>query len=205
MRWNHVVASALAASMGLGLVGCESDQSTTSASGDQEALAKDAQKADADRAALETAAARTVETAKRDVPSIDAHFKDAVGYVVFPKIARGGLGIGAANGSGVVYERRSMMPDKLIGTAEVTQVTIGLQIGGQAFSEIIFFQDASTFDNFKRGNVEFNADASGVAGGEGGTAAAKYENGVAVYVFGEKGFMGAAAIGGQKFKYRPAA
>ena len=209
MRIDAVLVATLTASIGLALVACESTQSSSNGTAEQDALAREKEKQEqkaqeraTEDAALRAAATTAIERARRDQPAIEKHFDSCVGYVVFPTIARGGLGIGAAHGQGVVYERRSMLPDKVVGTSEVTQVTVGLQIGGQGFSEIIFFEDAKTLENFKKSNVEFNADASGVAGGEGGTAAAKYENGVAVYVFGEEGFMGAAAIGGQKFKYK---
>lgn len=208
MRLNDVLAASLTASLAFALVACESTQSSKNGSAEQETLAREKQEKKAaeqatDVAALRAAATTTIERARRDVPGIEKHFSDSAGYVVFPKIAKGGLIVGGANGNGVVYEHRSMMSDRVIGTADVTQGTIGFQIGGQTFSEIIFFQDAGVLDNFKKSNVEFDGSASGVAGGEGATAAAKYENGVAIYVFGEKGLMGAAAIGGQRFKFKP--
>ncbi len=204
MRLNGIVVATLTASLILALVACESTQ-TSQEKSEQETLAREkkAAKQESERAALESAAATTIARAKRDQPAIEKHFTSSVGYVVFPTVATGALGIGASNGKGVVYEHRSMLPDRVIGTADVTGVTIGFAIGGQTFSEIIFFQDAGVLENFKKNNVEFNSSATGVAGGEGATAAAKYENGVAIYVFGEKGLMGSASIGGQGFKFKP--
>ena len=170
---------------------------------EQETLAKEEAKRRQEIDDLKAAAATTVEQAKRTIESISAYFDDAVGYAVFPTVSKGGLVVGAAHGNGVLYERRAVMADRIVGTAQISQGSIGFQIGGQTFSEIIFFEDEIALDNFKQSKLEFSGTASGVAGGEGGTAVAKYENGVAVFVFGQKGLMGEASIGGQKFKYTP--
>ena len=146
------------------------------------------------------------------------HFKDAYGWAVFPTIGKGGIGIGGAHGSGRVYAR-----GKYVGDTSMTQVTVGLQLGGQAFSEIIFFQDERSFKEFTSGNFEFSAQASAVAitagasasastggstaGASGGkkdaTTAGDYHKGMAVYTIAKGGLMYEAAIGGQKFKYKP--
>ena len=146
------------------------------------------------------------------------HFKDAYGWAVFPTIGKGGIGIGGAHGSGRVYAR-----GKYVGDTSMTQVTVGLQLGGQAFSEIIFFQDERSFKDFTSGNFEFSAQASAVAitagasasastggntaGASGGkkdaTTAGDYHKGMAVYTIAKGGLMYEAAIGGQKFKYKP--
>ena len=89
----------------------------------------------------------------------------------------------------------------LVGRCSVTQGSIGLSIGGQKFSEIIFFQDKDALQRFKDNKLEINATASAVAGDSGATGKARYSDGVAVFVLGESGLMVEAAIGGQKFKY----
>ena len=85
-------------------------------------------------------------------------FDKSYGYAVFPTIGKGGIGIGGAHGSGRVYKQ-----GVVIGTSEMNQITIGLQLGGQAFSQIIFFENESALNNFISGNFEFSADASAVA------------------------------------------
>ena len=147
-----------------------------------------------------------------------SHFKDAYGYAVFPTIGKGGIGIGGAYGSGRVYAK-----GKYVGDTKMTQVTVGLQLGGQAYSEIIFFQDERSFKEFTSGNFEFGAQASAVAltagasasasttgaaaGASGGkkdaTTAGDYHKGMAVYTIAKGGLMYEAAIGGQKFSYKP--
>jgi lipid-binding SYLF domain-containing protein len=139
----------------------------------------------------------TAEFKKAD-PSIDTFFKDSHGYAVFPEITKGAVGIGGAAGDGTVFEGGAG-----VGSTSMTQVTIGLQLGGQTYREIIFFKDKAALDNFKAGNFEVSADASAIAVKEGASKAAAYNNGVAVFTMGIGGLMFEASIGGQKFTYEP--
>jgi lipid-binding SYLF domain-containing protein len=145
-------------------------------------------------------------------------FKKAYGYAVFPTIGKGGVGIGGAHGKGRVYQG-----GKYVGDTTMNQLTAGLQLGGQAFSQIIFFEDKRSFDEFTTGNFEFSAQASAVAitagasasaGGTGATAGAsggkndaatvgEYRKGMATFTVAKGGLMYEAALGGQKFKYTP--
>lgn len=153
-------------------------------------------------------------------PTVQPFFKDCYGYAVFPTIGKGGIGIGGAYGTGQVYQG-----GKVTGTTSLIKVSIGWQLGGQAFSEIIFFKDKRAYDDFTGGNFEFDATASAVAitagaqakaGTEGATAGASagpatgkqaktiYQKGMAVFVHAKGGLMYEAAIGGQKFSFTPA-
>ena len=125
-----------------------------------------------------------------------AWFDSAVGWAVFPEVGKAGFVVGGAHGKGQVYEKGNV-----IGYTSITQGTIGLQIGAQSFSEVIFFKDKTALDAFKAGNWEAGAEATAVAIEKGSTAAADYSNGVAIMVFGEGGLMAGAAVGGQKFSY----
>ena len=145
-------------------------------------------------------------------------FSNAYGYAVFPTIGKGGIGIGGARGTGHVYAQGWRT-----GVATLTQVTLGFQFGGQAYSQIIFFQDKRAFDEFTSGNFEFAAQASAVAITAGASAAAtttgasagasggrhdaattgSYYKGMAVFTVAKGGLMYEAAIGGQKFSYTP--
>ena len=160
----------------------------------------------------------TIDVFKKS-PAVQPFFQSAYGYAVFPTIGKGGIGIGGAYGKGQVYEQ-----GKVTGTASLIKVSVGWQWGGQAFSEIIFFEDKRAYKEFTSGNFEFDASASGVAitagvqakaGTEGSTAGAsagpatgaqaetKYRKGMAVFVHAKGGLMYEAAIGGQKFNYKP--
>lgn len=121
---------------------------------------------------------------------------EAAGYAIFPSVAKGGLGVGAATGKGQVFEK-----DKMVGECKLTQVSIGFQAGGQAYVELICFEDQTSLDNFKKGNMEFSAQVSAVAVTAGASANAKYENGVMVFTMAKGGLMYEASVGGQKFKY----
>jgi len=144
-------------------------------------------------------------------------FKKAYGYALFPTIGKGGVGVGAAHGKGRVYAG-----GKVTGDTSMTQVTVGLQLGGQAYSEIIFFEDKRSFDEFTSGNFEFGAQATAVAltagasagtsttgssvGASGGqhdaAAVGSYYKGMAVFTIAKGGLMYEASVGGQKFSYK---
>ena len=142
--------------------------------------------------------AQAIADFKNHDPSIKRFFDNAYGYTVFPTVAKGGIGIGGAYGEGEVYER-----GRLVGTASLTQVTIGFQLGGQAYSEFVFFKDKKTLDDFKQGNFELSAQASAVAATAGAAANADYDKGVAVFTYIKGGLMYEASVGGQKFSFTP--
>jgi lipid-binding SYLF domain-containing protein len=144
-------------------------------------------------------------------------FKTAYGYAVFPTIGKGGVGVGGAYGKGHVYEK-----GKYVGDASMTQVTVGFQLGGQAYSQIVFFKDQRAFKEFTSGNFAFGAEASAIAitaaaGAKANTAgssasasatkhdaatAGAYSNGMATFTVAKGGLMYEASIGGQKFNYK---
>jgi len=145
-------------------------------------------------------------------------FGKSYGYAVFPTIGKGGVGVGGAYGKGRVYAK-----GKYVGDTSMAQVTVGFQLGGQAYSEIIFFEDERSFKEFTGGNFEFGADASAIAitasanakasstGASAGASATKnaattagvYHKGMATFTVAKGGLMYEATIGGQKFKYTP--
>jgi len=145
-------------------------------------------------------------------------FDNSYGYAVFPTIGKGGIGIGGAYGTGRVYAA-----GEYVGDTSVTQFTIGFQLGAEAFSEMIFFEDKRAFEEFTGGNFEFSADASAVAitaaakasatttgssaGASGGkkdaTTVGSYHKGMATFTVAKGGLMYQATVGGQKFSYTP--
>lgn len=151
-----------------------------------------------DQPAENVKSAEAIANFKNSDPSMKAFFDKAYGYAIFPTVGKGGIGIGGAYGKGEVYRR-----GKLIGYSSLTQVTIGFQLGGQAYSEIIFFKDKATLDDFTSGNFEFNAQASAVAVTAGASADADYSNGVAIFTIAKGGLMYEASVGGQKFSFTP--
>ena len=145
-------------------------------------------------------------------------FTSAYGYAVFPTIGKGGFVVGGAYGEGRAYRQ-----GKYVGDTSVVQVTAGWQLGGQAYSQIIFFEDQRAFNEFTGGNFEFGAEASAVAVTAGASAAAGstgtsagasgtnksattvggYYKGYATFTVAKGGLMYAATLGGQKFSYKP--
>jgi len=150
-----------------------------------------------------------------------AYFDSSYGYAVFPTIGKAGIGIGGAHGKGKVYKQGAV-----IGDSKMTQVTVGLQLGGQAYSQVIFFENENALKDFTSGNFEFSAQATAVAitagasaeantgggttaGASGGkndasTVSRGYRKGMAIFTVAKGGLMYEAALGGQKYSYTPA-
>jgi len=129
-------------------------------------------------------------------PIMEGLFSKAYGYVIFPNVGKGAVVVGGASGNGVAYEKTTM-----VGTAKMTQVSVGFQWGGQAYRELIFFEAKEDMDRFKKNRVELSAQVSAVAVKTGASANAKYVDGVMVFTMQKGGLMYEAAVGGQKFKF----
>ncbi|TDT47260.1 lipid-binding SYLF domain-containing protein [Maribacter spongiicola] len=129
---------------------------------------------------------------------LDQFFTNSAGYVIFPNVGKGGFIIGGASGNGVVYENGAK-----VGMADLKKLSVGLQAGGQAITEVIFFETAGDLAEFKDGDFEFSAEASAVALKSGIAVNAKYKDGVAVFALPKAGLMADASVGGQKFDYKP--
>jgi lipid-binding SYLF domain-containing protein len=152
----------------------------------------------------------------KDAGESGTFFDKSYGYAVFPTIGKGGIGIGGAYGKGRVFAQGAY-----VGDTSVTQLSVGFQLGGQAYSQIVFFEDKRAFDEFTNGNFEFGAEASAVAITAGASAAAttagssagasggkhdattvgEYHKGMAVFTVAKGGLMYEASVGGQKFSY----
>jgi len=135
----------------------------------------------------------TAALIKRD-DSLAGEIAKAAGYAVFPGIGKGGLGVGAAYGSGQVVVNGTP-----VARTKLTQVTIGFQLGGQKYVEMILFENQKTLDRFLEGKFTFAAQASAVAVSSGASANAKYSDGVKVITMTIGGLMYEASLGGQKF------
>jgi len=153
-------------------------------------------------------------------PELQPYFDNAFAYAVFPTVGKGGFALGIAHGKGRVYQG-----DQVLGDVVMTEVSLGFQFGGQAFSEVIFLQDKRALDEFTSGRFEFDASASAVvltigaqarAGTDGASASAGtgpastrqieygFNKGMAVFIHPLGGLMYEASIGGQKFSFSPA-
>jgi Uncharacterized conserved protein len=128
---------------------------------------------------------------------LEQFFNKSAGYVIFPNVGKGGFIIGGASGNGVVYENGDA-----IGMADLKKLNIGLQAGGQAIIEVIFFETDTDLQRFTEGKFEFAAETSAVALKSGIAFNAKYKDGVAVFALPKAGLMADASVGGQKFGYK---
>ncbi|MDJ0654929.1 MAG: YSC84-related protein [Xanthomonadales bacterium] len=148
---------------------------------------------------LDDATEETIYQFEQVDPGIGNLFRNSIGYAVFPTVGAGAAGVGGAYGKGQVYER-----GRLVGYCDLSQASIGFQFGGQAYSQVIFFNSQDALDWFKSGDFSFSGQASAVALDKGVSANANFRNGVAVYTRAKGGLMYQASIGGQKFRFEPA-
>ena len=141
---------------------------------------------------------KTIASFKATDPSIDKFFKSSTGYAVFARVGKAGFIVGGGAGDGELFEK-----GKVVGTAHIGMGSVGLQIGVQEFSQIVFFKDAAALARFKQNKFEFAANASAVIVKTGGADAADYREGVVVFVKPTGGAMAELSLGTQKFNFKP--
>lgn len=176
-RFFILVSSAL----GLALAGCSTEPTSSSA-----------------RAELHDDVAAAQNRIYLEDPGLENFLRHADGYAIFPSVGKGGFIAAGAYGQGQVYEQ-----GQFIGYADISQATVGAQVGGQTFTEVVAFETPDAMETFKSGQFAFDANASAVALKSGAAASAKYDHGVAVFVEPIGGLMVEASIGGQSFSFQP--
>jgi lipid-binding SYLF domain-containing protein len=149
-------------------------------------------------AELKAGAEEAIKNFKQADPGLDKFFKEAAGYAILPSVGEGGLVIGGQRGDGLLYEK-----DKAVGKITMTEVSVGAQVGGGSFSELIFFETPAALGEFKKSKWEMSAKAKASVAASGVAANAKYEQGVAIFTLPKSGAIVSAAVGGQKFKFEP--
>ncbi len=143
---------------------------------------------------------QTVDLFKKNDAHLEKFFAGSVGYAIFPSVGKGAFIVGGAAGTGCLYQGGA-----IIGQAKLAQVTVGLQLGGQSYAEVIFFQNDDAIEAFKSNSFELSAQVSAVAAASGASANAKYRLGVLVFTLAKTGLMYEASVGGQKFSFKPLA
>lgn len=177
MNWMNAAAMSL---LSLLVAGCATAPNTAAKRDDLKASAVDA-----------------LATMKADDPSLEGFLKKAHGYAVFPHVGKGGAVVGGSYGRGVVYEQGTS-----IGYADISQATVGLQLGGQTFMELLTFESGKDLERFTNGKLAVSANVSAVMLKSGAAESARYTDGVAVFVKPIGGAMVEASIGGQKFTFK---
>jgi lipid-binding SYLF domain-containing protein len=165
------------------LAGCSEDARPTS---------------EAKRASLEDAAQASLHEMKAKDPDLESFLKRAYAYANFPDVGKGGFIVGGAHGDGLVYQN-----GRSIGWADITQASIGAQVGGQTFAELVVFENEAAFTKFRNNEFSLEANASAVALTAGASKGTAFKNGVAVFTMPKGGAMLEASVGGQKFTYTP--
>ncbi len=138
-----------------------------------------------------------IKKIKETAPDSKKIFDNAIGYAVFPSIGKAGIGVGGAAGNGRVYRK-----GEFIGTTTMSQLSIGFQLGGQVYGEVIFFQDDNTLNKFKQGKFELGANASAIVVNTGAAITAGFKDGTIVMVLPKGGLMYEATVSGQKFTFK---
>lgn len=136
---------------------------------------------------------------EREYPMVASYFNETPGYAIFPNVGKGAYIIGGASGNGVVYE-----DGRVSGYADLKQVDVGLQLGGKAFVEVLFFETDEALQRFKNGNYELSANASAVILDQGFSEDLEFKNGVAIVTVPKGGAMAGISVGGQRFEFTPA-
>ena len=148
---------------------------------------------------IEESAAATLKRLEEKDRGIKQMLKKAYAYAVFPSVGKASLVVGGSYGRGAVFEK-----GKFIGHATISQFTIGVQIGGDTFTELMVFENKEALDRLKKGKMAFAANASAVLVKAGAAGTKDFTNGVAAYAYSRGGMLLEAVIGGQKFKFKPA-
>ncbi|HSE06880.1 MAG TPA: hypothetical protein VLK35_22225 [Methylomirabilota bacterium] len=149
-------------------------------------------------AALLAEATAALQDMDRMSPGLEALARRGYGYALFPEVVKAGAGLGGGHGQGVVYEQ-----GQHVGYADLSMGTIGAQLGGQTFSELIVFENKAAMDRFKMSPVDFTAGAGAMILQNGASANARFIEGIAVIVKPITGAMAEATIGGQQIRYFP--
>jgi lipid-binding SYLF domain-containing protein len=155
-------------------------------------------KSAADKSSLSSDVDAALSGFKNADSTLTSELNRAAGYAVFPDVGKGGFIAGGADGKGELFDHGVK-----VGYCDLSQATIGLQAGAQTYDELIIFKDQGALDRFKRGDYAFAANLSAVAIKPGAAGSANYSDGVAVFVRSKGGLMAEAAVGGQKFSYKP--
>ena len=153
---------------------------------------------EAKRDTLQDKSRTTLREMQAKDPDLQSFLDRGHAYAIFPEVGKGGFIVGGAHGDGAVYQNRQM-----IGWADLKQASVGAQVGGQVFSELIVFENEAAFNKFKNNELSFEANASAVALTAGASKGAVFKNGVAVFTLPQGGAMLEASIGGQRFEYTP--
>jgi hypothetical protein len=144
-------------------------------------------------------AVATLKKLEAKDPGLKRLLQKAHGYAVFPSVGKAGLVVGGGYGRGEVFEK-----GQFIGYATITQLTLGVQVGGDTFSQVVVFEKPEDLELFKKGKTSFAANASAVLVKAGAASAKNFKKGVAVYVYPDGGMLLELGLGGQRFRFKPA-
>lgn len=177
---KRLVGFSLLSVLGLSVVGCSTNTPNS----------------EANQTAMHDEARVALEQMKAQDTSVQSMLDKATAYAVFPSVGQAGLGVGGASGKGTVYQN-----GHIVGYATLEQASLGLQAGGQTFSELIIFETPEALNRFENGNISFGGDATATLIKAGTAGQSSFQHGVAVYLLPKGGLMAGVSVNGQKFKF----
>lgn len=173
---------ALAAVCGLAIAGCATSRPSP-----------------AKEARLEDQARNTISEMQARQPGLENVLRSAHAYAVFPDIGRAGAVVaGGAFGKGILFEH-----GQAAGYVELKQGSIGPQLGGDTFAELIVLPDATSVDKLKTGRYEIGADMSAIVLNTGAHGTAEITSNNLVFVMPRGGLMAELSVTGQRIDYLP--
>jgi lipid-binding SYLF domain-containing protein len=181
MKTPMFAATLLVAAFGFGLAGCQTVPNTPEK-----------------REALDNSVQNSLSEMRSEDPSFGEFIDRAYAYAVYPSVGKGGFVFGGAYGNGELYQG-----GRMIGYSDMSQATVGAQIGGQEYSEVIAFENQAALDKFTSKEYAFDASVSAVALKSGVAKTARFREGIAVFKYIKGGLMADASVGGQRFRFRP--
>jgi len=155
-----------------------------------------APKTAAERDSLERRAEATLAEMQSRNPELRDVVKSSASYAVFPEVGKGGVLVGGAFGRGVLY-----VNGVSAGIVKLEQASIGAQLGGQTFAELLVLRDQQDVDRLRAGTYELGANASATVLQAGAAASATASRGTSAYILPRGGLMVDLSVAGQRIEY----
>lgn len=152
----------------------------------------------ADQNDLISDADATLQRMQSRDPTLMATLQRSAGYAVFPDVGKGGAIVGGAYGRGVLYENGQ--PTAFV---SLSQASIGAQIGGASFSELIIFETQEALESLRNGDYMGGTQVNATAFTAGAAGSTEFQDGIATLVEGGAGLMLDASFAGQRLGYEP--
>ena len=152
----------------------------------------------ATQAELAAAEAALAEVASDE--RLEPFFSQAEIVAVYPNGFRGGFGFGGAIGHGLVFQR-----GQVIGRSSMYQISVGANVGGQFYRQVLFFRSQAAFERVMADVMEFAGQANLAVAQLGGAATPSFNTEVAMFTQLRGGLLLEGSVGAHRYTFRPLA